>query len=170
LLTNSPVSPVDPEARKRDLIRLDFRVKPQQGKPRRLPLVVLRPAPNGASIKPEDRVYILIDIQPEKTRLDDPKSGSEALAELLRDTSNAEFAVWTNGTERIVWWKEAGRIKIRTKLISDIPRFGKGAEDCFTLDKQALRPAGGLSPSALARNNPGLLAKNDPLLAPKGKG
>jgi hypothetical protein len=24
--------------------------------------------------------------------------------------------------------------------------------------------------SALARNNPGLLAKNDPLLAPKGKG
>ena len=134
-----------PESQKQDLIRLDFRVKPQQGKTRRLPLVVLRPAGNGGSTKPEDRLYILIDIQPEKTRLDDPKNGSESLAELLRDTPNAEFAVWTNGTERIVWWKEAGRIKIRTKLISDIPRFGKGAEDCFTLDKQALRPAGGLS-------------------------
>jgi len=134
-----------PESEKQDLIRLDFRVKPQQGKARRLPLVVLRPVGNGGSTKPEDRLYILIDIQPEKTRLDDPKNGSESLAELLRDTPNAEFAVWTNGTERIVWWKEAGRIKIRTKLISDIPRFGKGAEDCFTLDKQALRPAGGLS-------------------------
>lgn len=134
-----------PEAHKKDLIRLDFRVKPQQGKAKKLPLVVLRPVSNGGSAKPEDRLYILIDIQPEKTRLDDPKNGSEALAELLRDTPNAEFAVWTNGTERIVWWKEAGRIKIRTKLISDIPRFGKGAEDCFTLDKQALRPAGGLS-------------------------
>jgi len=106
-----------PESQKQDLIRLDFRVKPQQGKTRRLPLVVLRPAGNGGSTKPEDRLYILIDIQPEKTRLDDPKNGSESLAELLRDTPNAEFAVWTNGTERIVWWKEAGRIKIRTKLI-----------------------------------------------------
>lgn len=134
-----------PEAQKKDLIRLDFRLKPQQGKPRRVPLVVLRPPANGSSAKAEDRVLILIDVQPEKTKLDDPKKGSEVLAELLRDTPNAEFAVWTNGTERIVWWKEAGRIKIRTKLISDIPRFGKGAEDCFTLDKQALRPAGGLS-------------------------
>jgi type I restriction enzyme M protein len=110
-----------------------------------LPLAVLRPVVSVGSEKPEHRVYILIDIQPEKTRLDDPKNGSDALAEILRDTPHAEFAVWTNGTERIVWWKEAGRIKIRTKLISDIPRFGKGAEDCFTLDKQALRPAGGLS-------------------------
>jgi len=33
-----------PEQQKKDLIRLDFRVKPQQGKPRRLPLAVLRPA------------------------------------------------------------------------------------------------------------------------------
>jgi type I restriction enzyme M protein len=134
-----------PEQHKEDLIRINFSVKPQQGKARRLPLVVLRPATNGSSATPEDRVYILIDIEAEKTRADDPKNGSESLAELLRDTAGAEFAVWTNGTERIVYWKESGRIKIRTKLITDIPRFGKGPEDCSTLDKQALRPAGGLS-------------------------
>jgi len=134
-----------PDQHKKDLIRINFSVKPQQGKARRLPLVVLRPVTNGSSRKPDDRVYILIDIQSEKTRADDPKNGSEALAELLRDTVGAEFAVWTNGTERIVYWKESGRIKIRTKLVSDIPRFGEGPEKCFTLDKQALRPAGGLS-------------------------
>jgi type I restriction enzyme M protein len=129
----------------KDTIRRDFQVHPKQLKTRRLPLVVLRPSLLGNS-KPEgERLYILIDIQPEKIRADDPKKGAELLAELLRDTPNAEFAVWTNSTERLVYWKEAGRIKIRTKLVSDIPRCGKGLEDCFTLDRQALRPATGLS-------------------------
>jgi type I restriction enzyme M protein len=57
----------------------------------------------------------------------------------------AEYAVWTNGTDRVVYWKETGRIKVRTRLVNDIPRFGKGPEDCFAPGKQALRPASGLS-------------------------
>src|ERR1019366_4023712 len=38
-----------PETQKKDLIWRDFRVKPQQGKPKRLPLAVLRPVVNGGS-------------------------------------------------------------------------------------------------------------------------
>ena len=44
-----------------------------------------------------------------------------------------------------MYWKETGRIKVRTRLVNDIPRFGKGPEDCFAPGKQALRAASGLS-------------------------
>lgn len=132
-----------PEDRKRELIRVGMRIKPRTLKPRSFPLVVLRP--KVGSEADEDRTYILIDIQKPKVKADDSKKGSDTLAEFLRDTPKAEFAVWTNGTDRVVYWKEAGKIKIRTVLVNDIPRFAKGAEDCFTQSKSALRVAGGLS-------------------------
>lgn len=132
-----------PEKDKRDLIRLDFRIRPRQLKARRFQLVVFRPKTGAES--DEDRVYILIDIQKPKTKAEDSKKGADLTAEYLRDTSRAEFAVWTNGTDRVVYWKESGKIKIRTVLVNDIPRFGKGPEDCFAQNKSVLRVAGGLS-------------------------
>lgn len=134
-----------PQSQKKDLIRRDFRVRPRQLKAKKLPLVVLRPKNGTDAATVEDRVFILFDIQSAKVKADDSKKGAYLLAELLRDTPHAEFAVWTNGTDRVVYWKESGRIKIRTLLVNDIPRYGKGAEDCFARDKQALRPAIGLS-------------------------
>jgi type I restriction enzyme M protein len=134
-----------PNKLKADLIRRNFRVRPKQLKARRLSLVVLRPIITGKVATDDDRVYILIDIQKPKTKAEDTKKGCEVLAELLRDTPAAEYAVWTNGTDRVVYWKETGRIKVRTRLVNDIPRFGKGPEDCFAPGKQALRPASGLS-------------------------
>jgi type I restriction enzyme M protein len=134
-----------PEKQKADLIRRNYRVKPKQLKARKLSLVVFRPSVAEKVATDEDRVYILIDIQKPKVKSEDTKKGCEALAELLRDTPAAEYAVWTNGTDRVVYWKEIGRIKIRTRLVNDIPRFGKGPEDCFAPGKQALRPASGLS-------------------------
>lgn len=134
-----------PEKQKADLIRRNYRVKPKQLKARKLSLVVFRPIVTGKVATEEERVYILIDIQKPKVKSEDTKKGCEALAELLRDTPAAEYAVWTNGTDRVVYWKETGRIKIRTRLVNDIPRFGKGPEDCFAPGKQALRAASGLS-------------------------
>ena len=133
-----------PEEQKADLIRRDFRVRPRQLKPRQFGLVVLRPR-RAEHKGEEDRVQVLIDIQPPKMKAEDSKKGAEVLAELLRDTPSAEYAVWTNGTDRIVYWKETGRIKVRTRLVNDIPRYGKGPEDCFAPNKQVLRPASGLS-------------------------
>jgi type I restriction-modification system DNA methylase subunit len=46
---------------------------------------------------------MLIDIEKPKTKPDDSKRGAEVLAEFLKDTPRAEFAVWTNGTERLVY-------------------------------------------------------------------
>lgn len=132
-----------PMAERADLIRLDYRVRPKQLKARRFALVVLRPAPGGTP--DEDRLHILIDIQKSKTKADDAKKGAEQTAEYLRDTPKAEFAVWTNGTDRVVYWKEPSKIKVRTVLVNDIPRYGKGPEDCFATGKAALRVAGGLS-------------------------
>lgn len=133
-----------PEREKADLIRRDVRVKPRQLRPRKFPLVVLRPRTAAAS-DDAGRVYILIEIQKPKTKAEDSKRGAELLAEFLRDTPAAEFAVWTNGTNRIVYWKETGRIKVRTRLVNDIPRYGKGPEDCFAPNKQVLRAASGVS-------------------------
>ncbi len=132
-----------PTDRKRDLIRLDVRVKAKQLKGRRFPLVVLSGSDSAAAI--ESRTYILIDIQKPKIKREDPKAGSDQLAEFLRDTPTAEYAVWTNGTDRDVFWKETGRIKVRTLRVNDIPRYGKGPEDCFAPGKAALRTASGLS-------------------------
>lgn len=134
-----------PGDRKKDLIRLDLWVKPKQLKKRKFPLVVLRNGNGAAGTAIENRIYILIDIQKPKTKREDTKSGTDALAELLRDTPSAEYAVWTNGTDREVFWKETGRIKVRTLKVNDIPRYGKGPEDCFSPGKAALRTAGGLS-------------------------
>jgi type I restriction enzyme M protein len=129
---------------KADLIHKDVRIKPRQLKPRRFPLAVLRPASKpGQAV--DERLYILIDIQKPKTKAEDSKKGAEVLAEYLRDTASAEFAVWTNGTDRVVYWKQTGKIKIRTLLVNDIPSYGKGAEDCFAKEKEALRVAHGLS-------------------------
>ena len=133
-----------PEDLKTDLIRRKFTVRPRQLKNKRLPLVVLRQ--QSSKVKDEqDRLYILFDIQGKKVKTEDSKKGSEVLAELLRDTPSAEYAVWMNGTDRVVYWKETGKIKVRTRLINDIPRFGRGPEDCFSEGKQALRTARGLS-------------------------
>ena len=144
-----------PEVFKRDLIRLNATVRPQQGKSRRLPLVVLRA---DDAMQPSDteqtkkgkkeefaasRLYILFDIQAPKVKQDDPKKGADQTAELLKDTPHAEFAVWTNGTERVVYWKEQTRIKVRERIMSDIPRFGRGSEDCYAIDARALRQARG---------------------------
>lgn len=134
-----------PEDRKTDLIRRELRVKPRSLAARKFPLVVLRPKANGNGNKAEDRVYILIDIQKSKTKSDDSKKGVDVLAEFLKDTPNAEFAVWTNGTERLVYWKQSIRIKVRAVLVNDIPSYGKGPEDCFAPGKEPLRPARGLS-------------------------
>ena len=133
-----------PADSKSDLIRRDVRVKPRQLKARTFPLVVLRPK-SAAATKDAERIFILFDIQPAKTKTEDSKKGAEILAEFLRDTPAAEFAVWTNGTDRVVYWKEQGRIKVRTRYVNDIPRYGKGAEDCFSPNKQVLRPASGVS-------------------------
>lgn len=132
-----------PMAQRADLIRLDYRVRPKQLKARRFALVVMRPALEGTA--DDDRLHILIDIQKSKTKADDTKKGAEQTAEYLRDTPKAEFAVWTNGTDRVVYWKEPGKIRVRTVLVNDIPRYGKGPEDCFATGKAALRVAGGLS-------------------------
>ena len=133
-----------PDGTRADRIRRDFRVKPKQLKAKRCPLVVLGPKA-FADQKDADRVFILFDIQPAKTKAEDSKKGAEVLAEVLRDTPGPEFAVWTNGTDRVVYWKEQGRIKVRTRYVNDIPRYGKGAEDCFSPNKQVLRPASGVS-------------------------
>lgn len=132
-----------PMEQRADLIRVDYRVRPKQLKARRVPLVVMRPAPEGTP--DEDRIHIIIDIHKPKTKADDEKKGAEQTAEYLRDTPKAEFAVWTNGTDRVVYWKEPSKIKIRAVLVNDIPRYGKGPEDCFATGKAALRVAGGLS-------------------------
>lgn len=134
-----------PAAKKQDLIRLDVSVKPKQLKRRKFSLVVLRTGNGATGAALDGRVYILIDIQKPKTTREDTKGGAEALAEFLRDTPQAEYAVWTNGTDREVFWKETGRIKVRTLKVNDIPRYGKGPEDCFAPGKAALRTAGGLS-------------------------
>lgn len=133
-----------PLGQKADLVRKDVRIKPRQLKPRKFSLVVLRPA-TGAHLALDKRLYILIDIQKPKTKAEDSKKGAEVVAEYLRDTASAEFAVWTNGTDRVVYWKQTGKIKIRTLLVNDIPSYGKGAEDCFAKEKEALRVARGLS-------------------------
>jgi type I restriction enzyme M protein len=134
-----------PTDKKTDLIRLDVWVKPKQLKKRKFPLVVLRNGNGAAGAALDSRIYILIDIQKPKTKREDAKGGTDALAEFLRDTPQAEYAVWTNGTDREVYWKETGRIKVRTLKVNDMPRYGKGPEDCFAPGKAALRTAGGLS-------------------------
>ncbi|MGD9685482.1 MAG: restriction endonuclease subunit M [Desulfobacter sp.] len=133
-----------PIEQKSDLIRKDVRIKPRQLKPRKFPLAVLR-SPTVAGQSVNDRLYILIDIQKPKTKAEDSKKGAEIVAEYLRDTPAAEFAVWTNGTDRVVYWKQTGKIKVRTLLVNDIPSYGKGAEDCFAKEKESLRVARGLS-------------------------
>ncbi len=133
-----------PFEQRADLIRKDFRIKPRQLKPRKFPLVVLRAA-CSTSQGSDECVYILIDVQKPKTKAEDSKKGAEIIAEYLRDTPSAEFAVWTNGTDRVVYWKQTGKIKVRTLLVNDIPSYGKGAEDCFAKEKEAMRVARGLS-------------------------
>src|SRR5437762_815394 len=71
-----------PEKDNRDLIRLDFRIRPRQLKARRFQLVVLRPKTSADS--DEDRAYILIDIQKPKTKAEDSKKGAELTGEYLR--------------------------------------------------------------------------------------
>lgn len=125
----------------RDLIRRGISVKPGQDKARKFPLVVLRP-PNGVKVNEMlKRLYILIDIVPKKTKPEDSKKGADALAEFLKDTAHAEYAVWTNGTERIVWWKNTDALKVRAYRINDIPRYGKGRDDSFGAGRQKLRKA-----------------------------
>ncbi len=134
-----------PQNQKQDLILLNLRIKPRTLKPHKFPLVVLQPKKSAEDDQIDNRIYILIDIEKPKTKPDDSKRGAEILAEFLKDTPYAEFAVWTNGTERLVYWKQSTRIKIRSVLVNDIPSYGKGPEDCFAPGKAALRPARGLS-------------------------
>jgi type I restriction enzyme M protein len=123
----------------RDLIRRDVRVRPVQLKARRFPLVVLRDGDKGKD--PAGRLLALIDILPAKTKPDDSAKGVDALAGFLCDTPGAEYAVWTNGTERLVYWKKTDAIATAPLLINDIPRYGRGLEDSFAPGRRKLRRA-----------------------------
>ncbi len=124
----------------RDLLRINVSIKPAQSPSKRFPLVVLhQPGPNESRGLAQ-RAYILFDIQPAK-KADDSKAGAEALAEVLRDIPSAEYAVWTNGTDRVVWFKQRDAIKVRTLYVNDIPRYGKGIEDTFAPGRRKLRRA-----------------------------
>lgn len=59
----------------------------------------------------------------------------------MRDIPSAEYAVWTNGTDRVVWFKQRDAIKTRTLYVNDIPRFGKGLDDSFAPGRRKLRRA-----------------------------
>lgn len=125
----------------KDLIRRDVTLKPLQAKrTKKFPLVVLREAANKGKTDPASRLFILFDIQPNK-KSDDSKTGAETLAEMLRDLPGAEYAVWTNGTDRVVYFKKRDTIKTRTLLVNDIPRYGKGVEDAFAPGQKKLRRA-----------------------------
>lgn len=124
----------------RDLIRLNLKIKPSQSKARTFPLVVLHQPRPGESLAPAARVYILFDIQPGK-KAEDTKSGAEVLGEILREVPSAEYAVWTNGTDRVVWFKNRDAAKARSLYVSDIPRFGRGIEDTFAPGRRRLRRA-----------------------------
>ena len=125
----------------KDLIRRDLSIKPMQSnRSKKFPLVVLRETGKGGKADPTQRAFILFDIQPNK-KSDDTKFGSEVLAELLRDIPSAEYAVWTNGTDRVVYYKKSDAIKMRTLLVNDIPRYGKGVDDAFEPGRKKLRRA-----------------------------
>jgi type I restriction enzyme M protein len=124
----------------KDLIRLNLSIKPSQGKAKRFPLVVLHQPKPGEALPPAKRAFILYDIQPKK-KAEDSKAGAEALADLLTDIPSAEYAVWTNGTDQVVWFKQRTALKIRTLYANDIPRYGKGIEDTFEPGRRKLRKA-----------------------------
>jgi hypothetical protein len=91
--------------KRRDLIRRDMGLKgTQSNKKKKFPLVVLREQRPGQKAVDASRIYILFDIQLKK-KAEDTKFGSEALAEQLRDIPGAEYGVWTNGTDRVVYFK-----------------------------------------------------------------
>jgi type I restriction enzyme M protein len=129
------------EADYRDLIRVNVRVKPQQLKARKFPLVVLRPLAEGEVADQNERLSILIDIVGKKTKPEDANKGAEALRSYLKDTPKAQYAVWTNGTERVVFWKTTGRIKVDALVINDIPRYGRDVNDSFAPGRRKLRKA-----------------------------
>lgn len=125
----------------KDLIRRDVSIKPRQAnRAKKFPLVVLHAAKKGESAAPGERPYILFDIQPGK-KSDDSKVGAETLADLLKDIPKAAFAVWTNGTDRVVYYKKADAIKVRTLEVNDIPRYGKDVTDSFEPGQKKLRKA-----------------------------
>lgn len=125
----------------KDLIRRDVSIKPKQAaRSKKFPLVVLHQKKSGQGDSPADRPYVLFDIQPKK-KPEDTKAGAEALAELLRDVPTAQFAVWTNGTDRVVYFKRSDAIKIRTLLVNDIPRYGRDVDDSFEPGRKKLRKA-----------------------------
>lgn len=125
----------------KDLIRRDVSIRPRQAnRAKKFPLVVLHPAKKGESIAPGDRPYILFDVQPGK-KADDSKVGSDTLAELLKDIPKAAFAVWTNGIDRVILYKKADAIKVRTLEVNDIPRYGKDVTDSFEPGQKKLRKA-----------------------------
>ena len=128
----------------KDLIRINLSIKPSQGKSKRFPLVVLHQPQSrsrpGESLPPAKRAFILYDIQPSK-KAEDSKAGAENLAELLKDIPSAQYAVWTNGTDQIVWFKQRTALKTRTLYANDVPRYGKGIEDTFEPGRRKLRKA-----------------------------
>lgn len=125
----------------KDLIHRDVSIKPRQAnRAKKFPLVVLHPPKKGESSAPGDRPYIIFDIQPKK-KADDSKVGAEALADLLKDIPKAAFAVWTNGTDRVVYYKKTDAIKVRTPEVNDIPRYGKDVTDSFEPGQKKLRKA-----------------------------
>ncbi len=125
----------------KDLIRRDISIKPRQSnRAKKFPLVVLHPVKKGGSDKAAERPYILFDLQPKK-KPEDTKVGAEALADVLRDIPTAVFAVWTNGTDREVFFKKSDAIKIRSLKVNDIPRYGKDVDDSFEPGQKKLRKA-----------------------------
>ncbi len=91
----------------------------------------------------DDNVIRVCIIAPKGTRGTDPKSGVQALEDVMGALKNCEFGLWTNSEEITYFQKDTSGVEPRYEEIADFPGKGESLEELG--QRRVLRVAAGQS-------------------------
>lgn len=120
----------------RSSIRIEFSLRLGSRKPR-ADIVIFR---DGAPPNQENAVLI-VECKSGKVRADDRKEGVGQLQSYMAACPNAQFGLWTNGTERFCFRRVEAKGIVSFDDVTDIPNFGQSEDDAERPKFTALKPA-----------------------------
>ncbi|AIF82367.1 type I restriction-modification system methyltransferase subunit [Candidatus Nitrososphaera evergladensis SR1] len=92
----------------------------------------------------QENIYIIVETKRPEIKSTDKESGIDQLGSYVSSAMNCEFALWTNGLEKLCFQKIESKTKgqkYEPKPVIDIPIHGKTIEEYEKPDFTQLRPA-----------------------------
>lgn len=96
-----------------------------------------------AEEKTQESIRIIVETKKPSISANDKKNGIDQLKSYLSACVNAEFGIWTNGVDRVVYYRVLKNGLYKYEEIIDIPKKNESLYDVYEITKKKLKKATG---------------------------